>query len=57
MLVLFIIPGELSSFMKQEQTEEVIFTENVSYGNITSANMHRDREMDAAQVEDDYEQI
>ena len=57
MLVLFVVPGELSSVVKQEETEEVICTKSVSYVNITSASMHHEKIINMAQGEDIYEQI
>ena len=54
---MLIIPGELSSDVNQEQTGEVFYTENVSYGHITSADIHHEKKIDLAQEEDVYEKI
>ena len=39
--------------MRQKRTEEVLCTENVSYGNVTAAKMRLDQEVNN-EKEDDY---
>ena len=57
MLVLHIIPGELSSVVKQERTGEVFCTRNASYSHTTLADMHHEENINTTQGEAVYEQI
>ena len=51
---IFITPVKQSPVMQQQLAEEVLCTENISYGGVISANTHLYSEVGGAQEDDDY---